>query len=317
MSLDAIRYVFYAIFLVGVLIVAMPSLKSLIQMIRINLYISKYGAQADLSKMNTSSFDEHLTKLLRTTLNITNKNAAFYFKLISLVILVTVFILARQIIPAKMSLFLAAILAIMPYVIIRVSLETRRHKGSHEGDALIAELLNQYRLNTYKMEEAIEAAAVSLEDAPISQKLLLKLARDVKVARNDREILEALNEFEYNYRTNWSIVLKNNMFFALSEGIEVTEALKDLMESIAKARKIIEFTRRQNNESSNMLKYLAPATYGLTIWCAVKYFNFTIGKFFSYQFETEQGLTFFMYFLVSYIASIGLAIFYQSKKMDL
>lgn len=306
-------YLIYALLIIGLFLICKHSFDTLLSFGRSRARFRML--QNELGK--ESRVQTHLALLLRNTIGLTQKKYVNYFIAGSILLGLVLFVLVRQILTAKMALLAFILGVIMPYAVLRIILEQKRHKGSHEGDILIAELINQYKINYYKMDEAIEKTAALIDNAPISQKLLIRLSSGLKSYQSDEELRAILDEFEYNYKTNWAHVLRNNMYYALADGIVVTDALRDLMGSIAKARKIIEHTKRENSETENMLKYLAPGCYLLTVVCAVKYFGFTLGKFIEYQFYTPSGLKFFLVFLTAYIISVSLAIFYQKRKMDL
>ncbi len=314
------EYILYILLVLSVAFTVYPSLEEMIQIIKVRLYALRNRVSGKAKKKKDGDFDklqEHLKMLLVSTLSIKNMNGALYFEMISLIVFAVMFLMLRTIVPVRIALAAALITGALPYLMLRILLQRKRQKGSREGDELLSVLIGQYKINYRNMEEAIERAAGFLEDAPVSQKAMYRLARELKTATSREEINRALVSFNYNYKTNWSAILIKNMHYSLYDGIDVTESLEDLLKSIDKARKIIEHTRRQNSEAGNMLKFLAPASYLLTVFAAVKYFGFTVGKFFDYQFRTESGMKFFLYFTVAYVISICLAVFYQNRKMDL
>lgn len=309
------EYLLYALLLIGVILINITPISRLISKQRSKARLRNISSEG--SEVPKGNLHTHIAMLLKATFNIRNKDSAFYFEIGSIIFSGIIMILLNKVLPSNMAVLIGCLALPLPYVILRLMLEELRHKGSFEGDMLISEILNQYKLNYYKMEEALEKAADNLEDAPISQNILYKISSEIKLRKNDAELRQILNEFDYRYKTNWSSILSNNIYFAIADGVVVTDALHDLIGSIAKARKILEHSKRENSEALNMLKYLAPATYILSIVAAVKFFNFTVEKFFSYQFQTETGVQFFIYFVIAYVASISLALFFQRRKMDL
>ncbi len=219
------------------------------------------------------------------------------------------------------SLFLGIIIAIFisctPYVFLRMKLQLLRINSSKEGDLVVSQVLNFYKINHYNMKEAIEKAALELEGAPNSKLILMNLAKELNNTKDQSDIEEHLEKFKYAFGTIWANVLSNNIYFAEVLGLKVTTSLVDLLNLIKNSRKVMEFEKRENNEGNIILKFLAPLIYILSIFVACYFFDFTIIKFINYQFFTSTGL--FWFFIVCITFFIGyIGIFAISKrKMDI
>ena len=61
--------------------------------------------------------------------------------------------------------FLCAGLA--PYLLVRTRLQNKQVDVSREGEQLLTELLNNYRICRFNMREAVERTALSIEEAPL------------------------------------------------------------------------------------------------------------------------------------------------------
>ena len=196
-------------------------------------------------------------------------------------------------------------------------MEKMRIKSSHEGEILLTELTNNYKINYYNMKEAIDKTALTIRDAPGSRKILTNLSRGLDRAGTERSISRLLEEFRLSINTSWSNTLKNLMFFSLVHGIRVDEALEDLSETLKSARKVEEYSKRENNESVMILKYLVPLTYLMTAIGGIKIFGLGTEKFLHYQFETEVGATWITILSVVYIISYMVNSFLSQNKLDL
>ena len=225
------------------------------------------------------------------------------------------------ILSGKVALWLHASAAVMaaflPYLLLRIRMEDMRIAGSHEGEKMLAELTENYKINYYNMKEAIDKTAMSIRDAPGSQKILANLSRGLDRAGSERSMMKLLEEFSLSINTSWSNTLKNLMYFSLVHGIRVDEALEDLSGTLKGARKVEEFSKRENNESSLMLKYLVPVTYLMTVYAGVRFFGLGAEKFLHYQFGTEVGATWFTIFIIVYIISCMVNSFLSRNKLDL
>ena len=107
------------------------------------------------------------------------------------------------------------------------------------------------------------------------------------------------------------------MYFALSSGIRVSDAMEDLINTINKARKVKEFSKRENNEGRIMLRYMAPFCYLMTIIGGIKYFGLSAEEFIYYQFMTTTGITWFVIVLILYILGIMARMFLIRNKLDI
>lgn len=221
----------------------------------------------------------------------------------------------------KVSLWLNALAAVsaafLPYILLRIKMEDMRVSGSHEGERMLAELTENYKINYYNMKEAIDKTAISLKKAPGSQKILANLSRGLDRAGSERSMMKLLEEFSLSINTSWANTLKNLMYFALVHGIRVDEALEDLSGTLKSARAVEEFSKRENNESSMMIKYLVPLTYLMTVYAGVEFFGLGAEKFLEYQFQTEVGATWFTIFILVYTTSYIVNSFLSRNKLDL
>ena len=264
--------------------------------------------------------DELLTSLnnmLYITLNMEGENAGYIFLIGSLGLGFLAFVFLTALFSVKLGLFGFIAVSIMPYIIVRTRLQNFRVDISREGEVLLTELLNNYRIYHYNMREAIEQTSISIEEAPHSKRMLLNLAKELTSSSSDEETSAAIEKFRYSIATSWGDMLAANIEFGHVEGIRVTEALKDLVDNIIKARKSLEQNKRENNESKIMLKVLFPMMCLLTYVGAIKFFGFSTAKFMHYQFGTETGVGWAIGLVGVYIVSMLISSFVTRQKMDL
>ncbi len=261
--------------------------------------------------------DGHIRLLLQITLGMgADRSVRVFWILSGLLGVISLFFLF-----GKISFSLTAISSLLsmclPYCMLRLKLQKLRVDSSREGEILITELLNNYKISYFNMQKAIEETAKTIEDAPNSKRILFNLSKGLNTADTKERIKFILKEFRLSINTNWGNILANNMYFALASGIEVTEAISDLADVIKKARKIDEYSRRENNEAALILKYLAPVSYFLTVIGAIEYFGLSPEKFLYYQFKTEVGLTWFIISLVIYVAGVLINGYLTRGRLDL
>lgn len=204
-----------------------------------------------------------------------------------------------------------------PYCVLAAGLRSRRAARSGEGGILVREILNNYKICSYNMKEAVETTAATIEDAPHAKNVLLDLAKGLNHAVTKPEINDILETFRFSFNTAWAGVLSTDIFFAHIYGIRVDYALEDLLKCMVRSRRLNEHEKRENNEARLMLKYLAPVSYILSLLCACRYFAFTPGKFIKYQFTTEIGLRSFIIMVIFYSVGLLLNTFLSKSKADI
>ena len=207
--------------------------------------------------------------------------------------------------------------AVFPYILCYASLQQRRSVRSKEGDILVHELYNNYKICSYNMGEAISATAVTLENAPLSRALMTDLAKQMQLSAAEEDFSRCLETFRYAVGTTWGNVLAANIYFAMYRGIKVDEGLGDLARAMTKSREVDEYKKRENGEASMMLKYLVPVCYLFTVVGACRYFDFTLSEFFRSQLFTSSGFRLFAIIIMIYSAGLLAEKFFKGEKMDI
>lgn len=208
-------------------------------------------------------------------------------------------------------------LTVTPYGVLNARLHSRRVARSREGDILVQELLNNYKINGFNIKEAVEITAAELDKAPGAKRLLLQLAKGLQKAVTKNEVEYHLAAFRYGIDTAWGNALSTSIFFAYLYGIRVDHALEDLLASMIRSRQVVEYGKRENNEARLILKYLAPVSFLMTVAGACRYFGFTLAKFIRYQFGTTLGIQWFLIMTMLYGIGLLLNVFLSREKMDI
>lgn len=259
----------------------------------------------------------HIKMLLRVTMGRGTDSAVRIFFFLTVIPGIIVFALLSGKIAALLCFVAVSFAMLLPYAALRVRLQFIRVESSREGEILITELLENYKINYFNMQRAIEVSIADMEEAPNCRRLLFNLSKGINSAGSNEDLKRILDEFRLSINTSWSGILAANMYFALASGIEVTNALTDLATSVEMARKINEYVRRENNEAKLMLKYLAPICYVLTVVGGIAFFNLSWKKFFVYQFQTQAGLTWFVMSVILYVSGIIAFAYISRGKLDI
>ncbi len=305
-----------AVFLAGLFVLSFDSMKDIYEVL---LMILKKTADSfkgtDLT--DRSELWERIRIVLGITMGMGKDRSVRAFFIFSGVLSFTVMVLLAGKVALWLNALSAVTAAFMPYTLLRIKMEDMRISGSHEGERMLAELTENYKINYYNMKEAIDKTAMSLKKAPGSQKIMANLSRGLDRAGSERGMMKLLEEFSLSINTSWSNTLKNLMYFALVHGIRVDEALEDLSGTLKSARAVEEYSKRENNESALMIKYLVPLTYFMTVFTGVEFFGFGAEKYLEYQFRTEVGATWFTIFILVYTTSYIVNSFLSRNKLDL
>ncbi len=118
----------------------------------------------------------------------------------------------------KMAVFSGFCILVGPYALLRLKLYTIRIESSYEGEFLLTELINQYKINNFNMVEAIDASIAHLANAPQSRRLIFHMSLRLKSYSDRQDLERILYDFTYGINTQWSRLLMNNILLSIDEG---------------------------------------------------------------------------------------------------
>lgn len=259
----------------------------------------------------------HIGRLLQATFSMGTRRSIMLFFILS----GTLCICAINLTLWKTS-FAATILAgvmagLSPYLMLQCCLRTRRITGSHEGEILVTELLNNYKINFCNMQQAIEVTAMTIKEAPNSRRLLLNLSKGLHRVSTGTDVEALLRQFRFAIDTAWADILATNIYLACVSGLQVTDALSELARAMIRARQIEEYSRRENSEARLILCYLLPACGLLTVVGGIQAFGLTFSEYLHDQFQTGAGLTWFILWVAVYGVAIIAYLLLSRNKFDL
>lgn len=309
----------YALYFFGIVMWQYPLFYGAFSAVKNRIYIRR--SLKHLTDFDGSRKYGILSRHIRLIIEGTDSKRIFptpgTFYLVSLIIAAGTALTVSMLESVSMALVCGIFTGLLPYLILTVRLYNQRVVRSREGDLLVQELLNNYKIYDFNMKEAIEVTAGSLEGAPNGKRLLFHLAKGFQTAASRSEVETLLSVFRYSIDTAWGNALAANIFFAHFYGVRVDQALEDLLNSIVKSRQIVEFGKRENNEARLILQYLVPVSLLLSVAGACRYFGFTLTKFIRYQFGTALGLKWFLIVAMLYVAGLLLNGFFSREKMDI
>jgi hypothetical protein len=214
------------------------------------------------------------------------------------------------------ALLIAVFFAGLPYALLRARLLSARIEGSYEGQIILAEILNEYKIGYFNMSRAIDQSIKRLEAAPIGRGHLFRLSLSLRTVKSDEEIRQALDGFIYAVNTEWAKMLAENIYYAAAEGMTVTAGLEDLLAECGHTKKAIERQKRLNNESDAMVKVLTPLMYFILIGTLPYYFEIPLAEVVSTQLFTPMGLLLLLLIIALWLLGIVLVRLLNRPKFD-
>lgn len=263
-------------------------------------------------KKKESNLNKHLRYLLEVSTM--QQLTVFQFKMICMAIFLLFFTMTIKVLLPGASILISAAVAVLPYFVLRVRLETRRSYASHEAEILVNELLIKYRIKKYNIEEALEEV-IKVKRLNKTRKMVSKLLLKLRSSRNEKEIKEAIDIFSYSIETNWAKVLGSNIYQASVSGINITTALEDLLIQLRDARKLWEEQIRNTAEPRRML-WGIPILYLFFLYISLNVLDLPLRDYIQNQFASEQGVTFFAFIIIGFSVSVILVILLFSRKFD-
>lgn len=295
-----IAAVFYLFFLGGVWILYSEPLRCIWAKYRMN---NRLKARKRAMVPETP-FEMHLRNVMAISLK--RPMAPKEFIRYNGVIFILILLAGIRTVSTVSALIIAALITAMPYLLLRVRVETIRRKSSYEGESLVSEFLCQYRMSGLNIYKTIEQVILVSEGTKITGKLLFKLLLELRDTGDPIIVKEATERFAYGINTGWSRMLANCIRIAAEHGTNVSLALEDIQIQLREARQLFEERRRLNAESARMVVFLAPLMYAGTSIMSVKYLGLPLGRLIRNQFYTEQG--FLLILLISFLFLINLAL---------
>ncbi len=206
--------------------------------------------------------------------------------------------------------------ASLPCLLLRLRLADLRRRSSFEGEALLSELLRQYRGCGCNVFEALERSVAEGTGIRHSRKLLYSLLLELRASGSPERVRAATERFAYRIDTNWSRMLAHSIRLAAEKGSNISLSLEDVLIQLREARALAEERKRLNSESVRMVCVLLPLLYASTVFLAVRYLDVPPGRLLANQFGTPEGLLFFLLILALFLLNLALLALVNGQKFD-
>lgn len=314
--IDLIIYIILTIMLlIGFKLAIEPFRHQLL--LRMNIFKRYRKIKSASSRITKNKYYSSLLMLFETAFEHKNKKYLYLLLVGSLMItILTVLILSKFFNGPFFIIIFSLALGTLPYLFLFIRLHRIRRAGSGEIEELLVELISQYRINHFNMYEAIDQAIIRLDAAPYTKAALIRLSIAVKQATSDAEIIIAVNQFNFVYKTNWSGLLADNLKKSFLYGENIYQALEDILEESKIMKNIYEKDRQMNSEALFMIKYVTPTVYLLSIYAMVAIIGFDFSKFINYQFYNPVGFKFFSLILLLMVINTTIYLIFKQRKRD-
>lgn len=239
-------------------------------------------------------------------------------KFIGLTIFIVAFIsfVGMKNFPPIKALFIGLIMGTLPTLILKIKIETIRRKSSYEGERLMVNFLSEYRLSGFNIYETMESVVKNYKDIKVSNRLLFKLLLELRATGNPLQMEKACTVFSYAVNTNWGRMLAYNIGLAAESGMNVYNALEDILIQLREARTLVEERKRMNAEAVRMLIYLVPFLYIGTILISINIIGLSFQDFFVHQFFSSQGFILFLAIVFMLLINIGIIESINNQRFD-
>lgn len=206
--------------------------------------------------------------------------------------------------------------AFMPYLLLRIRLESKRRRGSTEGEKVVSELLRQYRIADKNIYEALERVVPEIRDCRVCCPLLHKMLLRLRSTGNALEIRETAQTFSFAVGTNWSHMLAACIRLAAERGFDVSIGMEDVLVQMRQAKERVEERRRLNSEAMRLTVFMVPFLYICTIGLSVYYLELPLSRFLKNQIGTPEGVIMLMGILFLFLFNLAALEMVNNQKMD-
>jgi len=264
-----------------------------------------------------NKFTNHIRLLIRITTGKEGKDSVFYFLFLSIFLFSISFTITSGLFGISIFFILmSALIGLLPYIYLRFKLKSLQLAGSYEAENLLSELTSMYKISDFNMAFAIDKTIETIKGSPLSKKALFILSVRIKDYKDKGELQSAVDFFVSMFGTEWAVLLGMSIFESVANGTNVSVSLDNILSNLKEIKSSIEKDKRANYEAFTMVKFVIPIVYVLSVFTCVKYFGFTLDKFFYYQFNTALGIKFFMAIVILSVISFWSMYVLSRPKFD-
>lgn len=206
--------------------------------------------------------------------------------------------------------------AAIPYLLLRLRLETRRRRGSLEGEKVVSELLRQYRICDKNVYESLERLIVEIGSCKVCRPLLHRMLLRLRNTGNVLEIREEVSMFSFAVGTNWSCMMARCIRLAAERGFDVSLGLEDILIQMGQARERMEQRKRMNSEAMRLTLFMVPLLYASTVLLSIYYLEVPLSKFVQNQVGTPDGMLMLLFIGFLFLVNLAILEIVNNQKLD-
>lgn len=313
---DLVLHISMAIAILGIFLIFKTKIGILAKSLLIMPEIPKYNGKILKSAAALNGIANHLCRIFNVISNGKNVDLKVKaFMIISSATFVIAFYFCRNL--SEFGALIAVFMGMMPYGYIRLRMSMKQVKGSFEGQMLLDEIVNQYKICGFDIYSTIDRCVENLPEESFSKKALFRFAIKMRTYVGEAELKQALNEFAANFDTIWARMLADNFYNAIRENVNVLKGLEDLLEKCKEIDKFIEESKKEGREADMLIKILCPISLVGTIFMAKNLMGFSWQKIITYQFVEMTGVFLFAVIVLAGCINIIVLPLLYKRKYDL
>lgn len=307
-----IRYSLWFIIFIGIWFIIYPLIIPKIKTTRMTLH----KKQEELKEKNEIYL--YIENLLFSTLNINHHFGVLTFFFFSTTLgFLSLIVLLKNGFALSTATVLMVFISCLPFIFLYIRLHQMRISTSYEGELMVTELLNNYRILNRRIDLAFDLTAQNLSKYPNSQKIISQLAKGIKDYQGSEEILlNIVQTFHFQVQTSWGQLLSNLIYNSVLHGDDITEGLKDILEDLKSLDNLNEKNKQTNIEGELMLKLLVPSVYLGTLYLVFSFFQFPLQKYINYQFRNPLGFQTFFLSMLFFTMTVLVYLIFKKPKND-
>ncbi len=305
-----INGILYSLIIAGLCMTFSRSFQKLFQAMRLRRGLSGRSRK----KKKKDALELHMDRLTEVCLGGVISGSAFLY--LSCLLFIVVTAVGMRSLSLLSGMLIGLGVAAMPYMILRIRLESIRKKTSYEGEIFVGNLLASYRICGCNIYEAMEKMADEREKSKNSVRLLLRLLYEFRMMTSEEEALRAAESFSYGINTNWGRMLAYDLRMAAVRGMDISVALEDLLIQLREARVAAEERKRLNGESMRMVIFMVPISYIFTVFISMRYLGMDFREFCANQFFTRNGFMMFLLVIVLFFVNLVVLEIVNNKRFD-
>ena len=241
---NGVRYMLYIVLILITLVtvkdIMQIPIKSKFTQIRYRARLRRKRANEKLNRATDSGIFRHLYFLVRTTSKGNKEQDVLTFIFISsFLVIMTFVILFLNISDVILSLFVALVVGIIPYLTLQVRLKNIRNKVGNDLTPVVGEMTQQYNANHYDMYRTLIETTNHLNNN-VLKRVFVRLISDLQTAATDEEKRMSIDLFIFTCGNSWSKRLGNIILKGYYYDENVMNALLALNKQMGETEKMLE-----------------------------------------------------------------------------